>query len=340
MSIGIRCQSCTREYHVNSALAGKRVKCKACGAAIRVPATTLPQEALIDSIAAPVAPVSNALPVAPASSLRPKKPSNSKPASAEPNAPKLTRAKAASASSSVSIADAIAAESQARATSPDPQAAEESTPKPSPPGGPLRRVYQAIAVVVVLGFLGLVYLLGREAGIWGELQVRRSQVAKVLNPMEKLARDRYISKANLVRLGLALDLWAKNHRGMYPMKLESVNEVAELTPDVFHSPFVSEQTPSPFRDNSYVYLYVRSMGVAIHDQTVLAYDAAELASGEGANVLYGSGEVKWVQSADIAGEIAQSEAQRLGIAVGAEADGDKLAARSIDRVKPGKRRRE
>ncbi|HYE18425.1 MAG TPA: MJ0042-type zinc finger domain-containing protein [Tepidisphaeraceae bacterium] len=286
MSLPLTCPTCAHAYRVNDRLAGKRVKCKACGAVIAVaPVTTTAQAPKHGNAAA-----SQAHGFIRGTSVQSPAPGDAQRKSKD--------ARRHRESDSTGVRPVI----------------PETTPKPakkSEPGAALRRLYAAIAVCAVLGFGAFVYLMGRELGLWGESRPSRRVVIddRPLTPAEQLDRDRHVSSANLERLGNALELWARQHKGLYPRRLADVADVAELPVGTLKSPFATDD-----RAESYRYLFVRSLGVSVGRDTVLAYDAAELAAGAGTNVLYGNGDVRWVAAADLPTEIRKSEDARLGLA--------------------------
>ena len=295
MSIPITCPTCAHAYRVNDRLAGKRVKCKACGAVIAVAAVAPPDAAAPQAGVHPAGATSTATSRAKPRGPRPD--THERAPQADPHAPEDSRLRPRSDSAGVGVPDS------------------EVPPKPAKrrePGAGLRRLYATIAVCAVLGFGAFVYLMGRELGLWGESgSTRRAAVVETrpLTPAEQLDRDRHLSNANLARLGNALELWARQHKGLYPRRLADVAEVAELPVGTLKSPFATDDAPESYR-----YLFVRSLGVSVGRDTVLAYDAAELAAGAGTNVLYGNGDVRWVAAADLPAEIRKSEDARLGLA--------------------------
>src|SRR5438128_2336229 len=54
MSISITCAACGKQYVVNDALAGKKVRCKACGATVLVAASAAPPASATERTRAPL----------------------------------------------------------------------------------------------------------------------------------------------------------------------------------------------------------------------------------------------------------------------------------------------
>ncbi len=305
MSIAIRCGSCLHEYHVNDRLAGKRVKCKQCAAAIVVSAAC---ENAAPAAADSAIPAISALLAAPAAPAAPV----SKRAAARdnPHGPVQIAAKpspAPAGASDVDPSDSAAPAASEPAAAADP--GKSSNPKPVRKRQPLsRKIYLSLAMLAIAGFGVVVYYLGREMGFWGEIS-RPKVVAHVLRTADqKVDYDRDLSRANLAAIGRALEMWSRFHKGMYPPRLVDVKEVVDLTDDIFQSPFASTGS------SDYAYLHFRSMGVGMPRGTVIAYDPAEMAAGQGGNVLFATGDVIWLKNQQIAAEIQRSENQRMGLA--------------------------
>lgn len=207
------------------------------------------------------------------------------------------------------IAAEIAAEEEALDAEPESKEPEAS----AAPRSKMRFVYMGIALLAVGAFGVGVYYIGQYAGLWGE-EIGSAAVKRELTAEEKLERNRDISLRNLHAIGQSLQLYASQHKGMYPSELRKVLEVAEIPPEVFDSPFSEVK-------GGYRYNYHRSMGTAMAKRTVVAYDAAEFEHGAGGNILYANGKVKWVAKEQLAEELAHSEDLRLGVAKDGDEEG-------------------
>lgn len=208
--------------------------------------------------------------------------------------------------------------------------AKHAKEQPAAPESKSRYVYLGIALLCVGAFGMGVYYVGQYCGLWGETLVQRA-VKRELTASEKVELNRTISARNLTAIGQALRIYADAHKGMYPARIQSVLEVAEISPEVFNSPF-SEK-------GGYHYNHHRSMGTAMANQTVVAYDQAEFEGGEGGNVLYANGKVKWVAKDQLAGELEHSEKLRLGLAEDEERVAAKGHRNVIEDRKSPKRQR-
>jgi hypothetical protein len=206
MSVAIRCSSCQTDYRVNERLRGKRVKCRICGAGVRVPRKQV-------------------------------------------------------------------------------------------------KILAAIAVLLVVGFVGGVIVLGRSLGFFGGQFRTTAVIKKPPTPQQLLERDRSATRANLVRIGQSLEIWARYQKGMYPPRLVDTLEIADLPAANLRSPFGGE----------YAYLYFRSMGTAMAEGTPVAYDVAELRLHGRAHVLFADGEVRPLEAQELEKAIAQAADVRMGL---------------------------
>jgi predicted Zn finger-like uncharacterized protein/prepilin-type processing-associated H-X9-DG protein len=167
-----------------------------------------------------------------------------------------------------------------------------------------RKTFAPVAIVLIIAFLAGAVMVGRSLGYFGG-DVRQVRIVKrPLTEDERLARDRAASRSNLVRIGQALEMWARFHKGMYPRNLADVTQVAELRDHELRSPF----------GGAYVYLHFRSMGKAMPDATPVAYDAAEMRLHGHANVLFADGEVRWISAEEFEQTRNRAEAMRTGAA--------------------------
>jgi prepilin-type processing-associated H-X9-DG protein len=101
--------------------------------------------------------------------------------------------------------------------------------------------------------------------------------------------DRTRSASHLRQIGQAILLYCNEHQGKMPPDLQEVAKTEDLTPDVLHSPFGDAKAAG-----DYTYFALDVLNKDVPPDVVIAYDAAELRSGEGANVLYADGHVEWL----------------------------------------------
>ena len=94
----------------------------------------------------------------------------------------------------------------------------------------------------------------------------------------------------------------------WPVDLASLQRDQNLDPQVLVSPF-----GPAFASGDFVYMpFVPE--TAAGPEVVLAYDNAELSNGEGAGVLFGTGEVRWMAKDEVQAALAQSEDLRVAAA--------------------------
>lgn len=99
--------------------------------------------------------------------------------------------------------------------------------------------------------------------------------------------DRVKSGSNLRQIGQCLTVYAVAHNDKLPPDLNTAIQGQNVPNDVLKSPFG--------KGNDYTYLYVAGMTTTKTTPDVpVAYDAAELARGDGASVLYADGHVEWL----------------------------------------------
>jgi prepilin-type processing-associated H-X9-DG protein len=108
----------------------------------------------------------------------------------------------------------------------------------------------------------------------------------------RASADRTRSAANLRQIGQSVQLYVAENNGKLPATLRDANVEAA----VLHSPFADSPGPAQEKPpaDDYIYLTPGLKGPVPPD-VVMAYDAAELARNDGANVLYGDGHVEWLE---------------------------------------------
>ena len=126
--------------------------------------------------------------------------------------------------------------------------------------------------------------------------------------------------SNLRQIGQGIQMYANEHRGMFPPSLDVVLSTQDLTSEVFVCPSSNhERAAGPttqavvtnFRANpnlhcSYVYTGAGLTSATATPKHVLAYEHATNHDSDGMNVLYGDGAVQWLnakQSAHLLSEL-------------------------------------
>jgi prepilin-type processing-associated H-X9-DG protein len=110
------------------------------------------------------------------------------------------------------------------------------------------------------------------------------------------------SASQLRQIGQGLILYANDNKGSYPPDFATLRKTQDLTDEVFKSP---DGTAKNGPD--YVYLVFPGMKNDVAADTAVAYDAAELEAGEGANFLYGDGHVDFLHAAAATAEIEKAK---------------------------------
>jgi prepilin-type processing-associated H-X9-DG protein len=117
--------------------------------------------------------------------------------------------------------------------------------------------------------------------------------------------DRLASASNLAGLEGSLSRYASDHQGQLAPDLQTLLKSEPKLADSLHSPF-----GDPKNASDYVYLPPPAGVKAIPPDVVQVYDAAELLSGDGANVLYGDGRVVWLDHDAVDDALKQSTTWR------------------------------
>lgn len=297
MSLNVECPECATKYKVPDKLAGKRAKCKKCGATMSIPAPAADDAAGGDSLAAlmDLAAESGAAPVAPSRGAGPR---------STPGAP------AGWTPESVIIEKESASAPRSRFM--------EGSGRWAPKSGGLGRAVRKVAL------LGVVVAL--VAGGWYGYTRYSSQAADLIaSAKNKVAGDGKTARENrdsasvkpaapteaetqradsaerLRRIFSAVNAHAARNSWNWPRELGALTQDGALEAAHLTSPF-----GPAFASADYVYKpFVPGMPAG--PEVVLAYDAAELSSGDGAGVLFGSGEVRWLDKAGVEAALAQSE---------------------------------
>jgi prepilin-type processing-associated H-X9-DG protein len=129
------------------------------------------------------------------------------------------------------------------------------------------------------------------------------------------AANRAKCAANLLSIGLALQLYQQDNGGTYPDTLGQLAENEQIASKVFTCPSSNDEAsastaPAAVAADidagpaghhcSYVYIGRGLTAKTVTDATVLCYEPPDNHDGTGCNVLYGDGHVEWLTKAEAA----------------------------------------
>ena len=287
MSLSVQCGECGAKYNVSDALAGKRAKCKKCGATMQIPKPAVETGAEDDalSVLEDLAQQSGEVPAG-RGRKSPGKPAVTPPAGWTP--------------------ESVIVETSAN---PPPTSALGSGRWQQRSGG-IGRFVKAILVLLLIG--GLAYGGWRlfSSGKAGDLIASAKEKITGGKKEEKKKEDekpkpteaeqkRNTSAERLQKIHAALTAHAARNGGVWPADLKVLEQAQAVDAQTLSSPF-----GPAFATPDFAYMPVVPETTPTAD-TVIAHDAAELASGEGANLLFGDGTVKWLDK-----DAAQAAVQR------------------------------
>jgi prepilin-type processing-associated H-X9-DG protein len=106
------------------------------------------------------------------------------------------------------------------------------------------------------------------------------------------AANRSKSADNLLNIGGLLGIYANDFHRAYPPDFATAAKVEDMGSMKFRSPMGDAAT-----GYDYVYLYFPGMADPLPHDQVVAYDAPDAAHGHGASVLFGDGNVRWLDAA-------------------------------------------
>ena len=115
------------------------------------------------------------------------------------------------------------------------------------------------------------------------------------------------SQQNLIQIHIHILRYYQNHQKAYPPDLQTLTQTEGLSADHLRSPF-----GPAFASADYVYTPFVN-GVYAGSEAVLAYDAAELATGDGAHVLFGD-RVGWLPKDRVEAALERAKEVRLAAA--------------------------
>ncbi len=171
----------------------------------------------------------------------------------------------------------------------------------------LQRIVPYLACAWSLGVL-LVSLW--HTGGWIAVQrLRRLGVESVDAAKGKDEHTKRTKSAdNLKNIGGLVGMYANDFHGVYPPNLATAFKV-ELDnrgdAKFLKSPMGDDKT-----GHEYTYLYYPGMTRPIPDDRVIAYDAPDAARNGGACVLFGDGNVRWLDAAKLNAALGKTEAER------------------------------
>ena len=291
MPLSVECPECGAKYNVSEALAGKRAKCKKCGATMAIPdpnAGAGEDEslgALMDLAresgeAAPPAAPKRRAGVTPPPGWSP---------------------------------ESVVVEKE---SNPPPTAAFGSG-RWQRKGGGLGRILKPLVLLVILGGLGYggwyVYSNMSQPGgvianakdkLFGGKKEEKEKDPPPPPPPTEAEIKRGESAEDLKKIYAALGAHLAKSPGNWPADLATLGQDAALDPQALKSPF-----GPAFASPDYAYKPYPPEATPSAD-AVIVHDAAELASGEGSTLLFGDGSVKWLDKVAAQSALARSEEVR------------------------------
>jgi hypothetical protein len=299
MALSVQCDACGARYSVGDNLAGKRAKCKKCGATMQIPKPAADAGAEDESLAA-LMDLARDSGEAPPPASRPKG-GAPRPSAATPPAGWTP--------------ESVIVET---APNPPPTSAFGSGRWQRNSGG-IGRFVKPLIILLVIGGLGYGGWQLFNSGKAGELiasakgRIGGKKEAKK-NPADdqpkrtEAEEKRNASAERLGRIQAALAAYAGKNAGNWPADLKTLQQDQALdaealsspfgpafaSPDIVYKPYVAEATPTA--------------------DAVIAHDAAELASGDGATLLFGDGNVKWLDKEAARAAIQRSDEVRTAAA--------------------------
>jgi predicted Zn finger-like uncharacterized protein len=341
MPLSVVCPECGARYNVPDKLAGKRAKCKKCGGTIPIPAPAAAESDI--GFAPDDDPMSAMRDLAresgedPAPDLAP-----------EVKAAPAARKRAASSIPADWTPESVVIEKEAPAGS---RAMEGTGRWARKSGGGLVR--KVVWLLVIAGIAaGGWYVYTNYSGKAGDIIA--SATGKLKGNAKKQADDpdagtkqaapapsenetkRAESAEHLRKIFSAVSARAARDGWNWPADLKALENDGSIPAEQLKSPF-----GPAFASADYVYKPFTA-GMPAGPEVVIAYDNAEYSTGEGAGVLFGSGEVRWLDKAAVEAALQQSESARASATQQREqqvaamrAQQQQAAAQSADTANPG-----
>ena len=117
-----------------------------------------------------------------------------------------------------------------------------------------------------------------------------------------------VKSAKILRLfGQIIILYENEFNGLYPPDLATGVKAESAMPEVLKSPMGDEKV-----GYDYVYLHYKGMGrpFPVPDVAVVVYDAPDAVKNGGACVLFGDGNVRWLDAAQLKAAWGKTEGER------------------------------
>jgi prepilin-type processing-associated H-X9-DG protein len=287
MPLSVDCPECGAHYNVPDKLAGKKARCKKCGAVMPIPSlgSDRGEDDSLDALAELVAP--------------PSTPARRGPVNAPPGW----------------TPESVIIEKD---PNPGPSVSIGSGRWQRNSGG-IGRFLKPLVLLVVLGGLAYggwyLYTTGTKPGGFiatakdkltgGNKEPEKPKVdPKAPPPPSEAELKRNESAEDLRKIYAALTTYTTRNQGSWPADLATLKQDGTLAADALESPF-----GPAFATGDYVYKPYTAEVTPAPD-AVLGHDAAELGNGEGANVLFGDGSVRWLDKSGVQAALQRSEEVR------------------------------
>lgn len=300
MPLSVECRECGAQYNVPDKLAGKRAKCKKCGATMSIPSLA-GGGGEDDGLSALMELAAE---------------------SGEGAAPRAAGgARRGAARGAVNAPAGWTPESVIveKEANPPPTGALGSGRWNRKSGG-LGRLVKPLLLLCIVGGLayGGWYLYQRGTSPGGFIASAKDKLMGGKKDDEKKPDQppppteaelkRNESADDLRTIYTAVTSYTGRNGGNWPPDLATLRQDGTLSEDALKSPF-----GPAFATGDYVYkAYVAEASPS--SEVVLAHDAAELANGDGANVLFGDGTVKWIEKSGVQSALQRSDEQRAAAA--------------------------
>jgi predicted Zn finger-like uncharacterized protein len=310
MPLSVECPECGARYNVPDKLAGKKARCKKCGATIPIPGGAAPAETPI-GFAAEDDPMSALQSLARASGEDEGPAPDVAPAPAAPR----RRPGAVPTIPSDWTPESVIVEKEAPAAARASEGSGRWARKSD--SGLVKKLVWLVVLggLVAGGWYAYTNYSGRAAGLIASATDKlkggdkKPATESPAPPRPAPApsdneKKRSESADHLHRIFAAVSTKASANGWTWPAELATLEGDGTLAAADAKSPF-----GPAFASADYVYKPYVAAAPAGPD-VVLAYDNAEYSTGEGASVLFGSGEVRWLDKAAVDAALQQSEQAR------------------------------
>jgi hypothetical protein len=279
MALSVQCDACGARYNVGENLAGKRAKCKKCGATMQIPALAADAGAEDESLAALMDLARE---------------------SGEGTPPARGRTGGAARPSAATPPAGWTPESVIVETAPNPSPTSAfGSGRWQRNSGGIGRLVKPLIILCIIGGLGYggwyLFNSGKAGDLVASAKVKlggkkekKKDPADNQPKLSEAEQKRNTSAERLGRIHATLTAYTGKNAGNWPADLKTLQQDQSLDAEALSSPF-----GPAFASPDIVYKPYVAEAVPAAD-AVIAHDAAELASGEGATLLFGDGLVKWL----------------------------------------------